>query len=362
MSAYLSGIGVVVGLELKQRVRSVAWYVLLGVSGFLVLVVTAVLGLSLGAFGNDDVGGAVFSALIFFVLLLGTLVSPAVSGNAVNGDRDAGTLATTQVTQASAGQLVLGKFVAAWLTALSFLAVSVPFLIVAVVIGGVPLATVLVAIPVVAVELGVVAAIGVGLSGVIQRPLFSVVVTYLAVAALSIGTLIAFGLAMLAVRTEVTTTYVDVDYEASEFDEATGEITGEIVCADPVVSSYEVPRTDTVWWLLAANPYVVLADAVPPSFDRNGNGVDLFTGIAGQVRQAQIAPKFEDFVDYCAEYDNLYSGDGDYNTVEEVYGKTVPSWFVGLAIHVALAAVALWGAARATRTPSTRLAKGSRIA
>ncbi len=361
MSAYLNGIGVVVGLELKQRVRSVAWYVLLGVSGFLVLVVTAVLGLSLGAYGNDDIGGTVFSALIFFVLLLGTLVSPAVSGNAVNGDRDAGTLATTQVTQASAGQLVLGKFVAAWLTALSFLVVSVPFLIVAVVIGGVPLATVLVAIPVVAVELGVVAAIGVGLSGVIQRPLFSVVVTYLTVAALSLGTLIAFGLAMLTVRTEVTSTYVDIDYAASEVDPDTGEITGEVVCAPPVTDTYEAPRADAVWWLLAANPYVVLADAVPPTFDRYGSSRDLFTGIAGGVRQAQIPIETEVFQDWCAQYGSVTQPE-DYDTLEDVYGKTVPSWFVGLAIHVAIAAIALWAAARATRTPSTRLAKGSRIA
>jgi ABC-type transport system involved in multi-copper enzyme maturation permease subunit len=361
VSAYLSGIGVVVGLELKQRVRSVAWYVLLGVSGFLVLVVTAVLGLSLGAFGDDDVGGTVFSALIFFVLLLGTLVSPAVSGNAVNGDRDAGTLATTQVTQTTAGQLVLGKFLAAWLTALAFLAVSVPFLIVAVVIGGVPLATVLISLPVVAVELGVVAAVGVGLSGVIQRPLFSVVVTYLVVAALSLGTLIAFGLATLAVRTEVTQISVDVDYEASEYDEQTGEITGEIVCAEPYEYTYEQPRTDLVWWLLAANPYVVVADAVPPVFNAEGYGNDLFTGIAGGVRQAQIAPEAEQFVDYCSTYDNLYGG-GVVDTPEDIYARTVPSWFVGLIIHVALAAVALWGATRSLRTPSTRLAKGSRIA
>ena len=361
MSAFLSGIGVIVGLELRQRVRTVAWYVLLGVSGLLVLIVTVVLSLSLGAFGNDDVGGAVFSALIFFVLLLGTLVSPAVSGNAVNGDRDAGTLATTQVTQASAGQLVLGKFLAAWLTALAFLAVSVPFLIVAVVIGGVPLATVLIAIPVVAVELGVVAAIGVGLSGVVSRPLFSVVATYLAVAALSLGTLIGFALGMLAVRTEVTQTTIDVDYEASEYDDATGQITGEIVCADPQVNVFEQPRSDLVWWLLAANPYVVVADAVPPVFDRYGNGVDLFSGIAGQVRQAQIAPETEELVDYCAEYNNVY-GPSTSETAEEVYAKTVPSWFVGLAIHVALAALALWGATRAIRTPSARLAKGSRIA
>ena len=66
----------------------------------------------------DDGGGGVFSTIVFFVLLLGTLVSPALSGNAINGERDAGTLATTQVTLISTAQLVVGKWVAAWLTAL----------------------------------------------------------------------------------------------------------------------------------------------------------------------------------------------------------------------------------------------------
>ena len=48
-----------------------------------------------------------------------------------------------------------------------------------------------------------VAAFGVGLSGILNRPLFSVVTTYLVVAALTVGTLIAFGLGGSAVRTEV---------------------------------------------------------------------------------------------------------------------------------------------------------------
>ena len=97
MKTWLSGVGVVLGLELRQRVRGTGWYVLLGVFTLLVGLVTLLLWLSLGALGGDTAGG-IFSTLIFFVLLLGTLVVPAVSGNAINGDRAAGTLATTQVT------------------------------------------------------------------------------------------------------------------------------------------------------------------------------------------------------------------------------------------------------------------------
>ena len=152
-----------------------------------------------------------FSTIVFFVLLLGTLVSPALSGNAINGERDAGTLATTQVTLITTAQLVIGKWLAAWLTALAFLAASLPFLLFAIVLGQVSAATIAISVLVLALELGVIAAIGVGLSGVLTRPLFSVVVTYLVVAALSIGTLIAFGLGGAAIQTTVRQTYIGVD-------------------------------------------------------------------------------------------------------------------------------------------------------
>ena len=60
---------------------------------------------------------------------------------------------------------------------------------------------------VLALEVGVVAAIGVGLSGLLTKPILSIVVTYLVVAALSIGTLIAFSLLGLANTSEQRTTF-----------------------------------------------------------------------------------------------------------------------------------------------------------
>ena len=48
-------------------------------------------------------------------------------------------------------------------------------------------------------------------------------------------------------------------------------------------------------------------------------------------------------------------------TREQVEG-TVPSWFVGLGIHLLLAAGALWWAIARTRTPARRLPRGTRIA
>ena len=68
--------------------------------------------------------------------------------------------------------------------------------------------TIVVSVLVLALELGVIAAIGVGFSGLLGKPLFSIVVTYLAVAALSIGSLIGFGLASLADQSEARVTYI----------------------------------------------------------------------------------------------------------------------------------------------------------
>lgn len=360
---FFSGLWLIASLELRQRVRGVAWYVLLGVFVLLVGIVTALLWMSTSAWASG--GGGVFSTIIFFVLLLGTLVSPALSGNAINGDRDSGTLATTQVTLITTGQLVMGKFVAAWITALAFLAASVPFLFFAVVLGEVSVATILMSVLVLAAELGVVAAVGVGLSGILTRPLFSIVVTYLVVAALSIGTLISFALLGTATKSEVTTTTYEIG--SSTFDPDTGAQT-DIVCMPPTTYRYEVPRFDYYWWILAANPYVVVADASPGVFDEHGGAAqDLFGWIAVGVRSAQKAPDLD------VEYNNCQAaapgGEGNSEsylpsgpTPEQVYNSAVPSWFVGLAIHLVLGAGALYWAWRRTYAPARRLPTGSRIA
>lgn len=364
MKRYLDTLGTLVRLELRQRIRSTAWVVLVSVVFVLVGLVTALLWASLAAFGADvDVSAGVYSTIIFFVLLVGTLVTPAISGAAINGDRDAGTLATTQVTLASANQIVIGKFLAAWTVALTFLAASLPALLFTLIAGGVRPDTLAASLGVLVLELGVVAAVGVGLSGLITRPLFSVVTTYLVVAALSIGTLIAFTLGGLAVQSQQTQTYISIDYsDGGEFDPVTG-LPEEIVCLEPMSYTSNVPRFDLVWGILAANPYLVLADAAPTTFDRNGYPVDLFGQIALGVRSAQLPFEAERVVDECAA---ALAGDPwlgyPYLTPEETFAQTVPSWFVGLAIHLVLAIAALLGAIARTRTPAGTLPTGSRIA
>ncbi|AMB59091.1 ABC transporter permease [Microterricola viridarii] len=349
---FWGGVRLIIGLELRQRVRGVAWYVLLGVFFVIVGLVTVLLWFATNAI--DSGGGGMFSTIIFFVLLLASLVSPALSGNAINGDRDSGVLATTQVTLISTWQLVLGKFFAAWLTALAFLAAALPFLLFAVVLGQVSLGTIAVSTLVLALELGVIAAIGVGLSGIQVRPLFSIVTTYLVIAALSVGTLIVFGLAGLATQTQGTFTMTQREYSTDLNDNGIDEWT----CSTPEVTVRSVPRFDLYWGVLAANPYVVLADAAPGTFDGNGNPKDLFGWIAVGVRSAQQTPEINSSYDDCARD----AEEVHYPTAEEIYNSAVPSWFVGLSIHLLLGAGALFWAVKRTDTPAKRLPTGSRVA
>lgn len=361
-------LGTIVGLELTQRTRSVAWYVLLGVFATLLVIVTAMSFLAWG-YVEEQRGAAIYSTIVYFTLLLIVLVSPTLSGNAINGDRDAATLAPVQVTLATTAEILLGKFLAAWITGLAFVAVSIPFLVIASLAGGGAIGTIAVSLLVLVFEVGVIAAIGVALSGILSKPLFSVATTYLVVAALVIGTLIAFTLVGFTMRSTAVSHYRSLDYQMYEGDTfpcMPGEVPSddypcdedvEITCGEWQTSTYEMPRFDYVWWMLSANPFVILADATPTQFDRHGYPVDLFGQIKFGVRSAQQPPELEQRWDDCSPM--RYE---DQPTPEETIAQSTPSWFVGMALQALLAAGLLWWAWARTRTPAGRLPSGTRIA
>lgn len=391
----LRRIGVLTGLELRQRVRRPGFYVLLGVF-FLVVVGITWLG-SLIFSGDAYLPSGVASVALYGVLLMVVLVTPTFTGNAINGERDAATLAPVQVTLATTSEILLAKLLAGWTTGLVYLVVALPALIFAFVRealrpgvtmiadGGagsvVPsIGTLAVALVILIVEIGVISAIGVGLSAVIARPLFSVAATYLIVMLLVLGTLIAFALGSFAFRTPTSLTtespaevYVETgmaDALPSCDDAAEPCLEERLDLSETCVEVRgwsQAPRTDYVWWVLAANPFVVLADATPTIYDASDYPADLFGQIKLGVRYAQHAPELEtaDWSDPCdgepaptgLEYDS-----SDEETPREVIESSTPSWFVGLGVQLILAVgLMLWGGAR-TRTPSRGTPPGSRIA
>lgn len=385
LGAYAGGVGAVVGMEIRQRLRSRGWYIMLAIWFGIIWLVTALTWTSWQAqessrlvwdSGSSAVGPGplIFEVILAFVLLFGLLVAPAFSANAISGDRSAGTLAIMQVTLLRPGQILWGKFLASWIAALAFLVASVPFLIFGIAQGGLGAGHILVALLMLAVELGVVCALGVGISALANRPLFSIVVTYLSVAVLTFGTLIAFGLgAMLSNGTvaanqayykgmEMYQGHAPVegepDPDAGTYPPAPkpSEITdenNEYACYGPL-EEQPATRTERVAWMLAMNPFVVVADAIPYP-QRSGesqqhfSSTGLFENISQAARSAQAGP---DATYQCA------NGKVSASYVQQ----TVPLWPLGLGLQLVVTAGILALGWRALRTPAGRLAKGTRIA
>ncbi len=379
LTQYSSSVSAVVGMELRQRLRSRGWYIMLAIWFALIWLVTALTWISWKAqsgynfdagFGRTSPGPLIFEAVLAFVLLFGLLVAPAFSANAISGDRAAGTLAIMQVTLLRPGQLLWGKFLASWIAALAFLVVSVPFLIFGIAQGGLGVGYIAVGLLMMAGELGVVCALGVGISALANRPLFSIVVTYLTVAALAFGTLIAFGMGMMLSNgtVEANQSYYKNMYQGSDGPDAEyldgdmypappkpKDITDEndeYSCFGPLVEQ-RAPRSERVAWMLGMNPFVVVADAIPYP-DRNTSGQQnyssgMFEMISQSARYAQAGP---DATYQCAN-----------GKVAPLYlSKQAPLWPLGLGLQLLVAAGVLTLSWRALRTPAGKLPKGTRVA
>lgn len=374
LRGYFEGVFAVFGMEIRQRLRSRGWYIMLVLWFVIIGIVTALTWWSWLAqkesMGEWDPSAAVaspgpliFEVVLAFVLLFALLVAPAFSANAINGDRAGGTLAILQVTLLRPGQILWGKFLASWVAGVAFLIASAPFLVFAIVQGGLGLGHIGIALLMLAVEIAVVCALGVGISALANRPLFSIVVTYLVVAALVFGTLIAFGLgSAVSVGTVQANemrfaTYYEYNSELEYDQEIKGEIPkgatdsdGEMYCIGPITEQSAV-RTDRVAWMLGMNPFVVVADAIPyevPTADyQSAEGV--FAMISQGSRAAQAGP---DTTHPCA-HGKLSP---DYMEQE------TPLWPLGLGLQLIVAAAVLAWGWRALRTPAGKLPKGTRVA
>lgn len=319
-----SGVVTVAAQEFRLRIRAGRWRWLLAIWTAVVVGFAVLLRLSLSATGSisdtQPAGPPLFGGTLLFVLGLGILVVPALTAQSVNGDRERGTLATLQVTLLSASEIGLGKLVAAWVAALIFLALTLPVVIWAMVEGGLPVLNVVVTLLVVALLLGVVCAVSQGWSALFARSITSALVSYLTVFALTIGTLIAFGLV-----TALTT--------ASQSGQA---------------------RTDRTWPLLAPNPFVVLADAAPrlPASRDPVTGLprerplDPLGSLGDAIREVRRGPDPAGFIDTPAD-DNP---------------EPAPVWPLGLGIDVALGVGAAVVTVRRLRMPAGKLGRGVRVA
>jgi ABC-2 type transport system permease protein len=350
----VSGVLTVARLEFKLRIRSGRWRWLVG-AWFVVLLVVTWLVRTAASQPNivgesvereRTLGAVMFGVVVLVVLALALLVAPALAAQSVNGDRERGTLATLQVTRLRAAEIALGKLVASWGTALVFLAVTLPLALWCYAEGGLSVGRVAGVYLVTALLLGVVCAVSLGLSALLARSTTSGVLAYLTVFALAAGTAIVFGLVTASTQQQVTGTSRICDGPGTN-------------CTD---SSYEttISRPDRTWWLLAPNPFAVLADSAPAGpvhRERLPNGdvvevpadVDVLGSLSRELHKIRATPQRVEH---------------DYGTSFEVpEGVTGgPVWPLGLGIDLALAAGAVWLTVVRLRTPTHRLARGQRVA
>ena len=353
------GISTVARQEFTLRIRAGRWRWLLSlwfllVSGFTVLADVAVRASYEHA---DNKGVVVYGVLVLFVLGLALLVVPSLTGQSVNGDRERGTLATLQVTRLSALEIALGKLASAWGTALAFLALALPAVLYSTTLGGVPLGRVVVVNVVVALLLGVVAAIALCLSSLLSRSTTSGVLSYLSVFALSVGTLICFGIgAAISTERVMEQSQCPSREELQQGGVPADEI--DRILADCQVSSYETTRarTDHVWWLLAPNPFVIVADAAP----------QLPKETAAERRARLVAEQSGVSRNDLRDSDPLGAigrGVRDLRKPphsEDRARKAVWPWGLGFDLLVGVGAV--WVTARRLHAPSRSLPKGQRVA
>jgi hypothetical protein len=290
-----------------------------------------------------------FGGLMLFVLALALLVVPALTSQSVNGDRERGVLATLQVTLLSPLEIALGKLAAAWGVALVFLGLTAPWVAWSYVEGGVSVTRVVAVAGIIALLLGVFCATSLGLSSLLSRTTTSAVLSYVTVFGAVVGTLIVFGIGV-GVTTEHRVRHEQVP---TGFD-TSGNPTG---FTDQTFND-DLPRPDRVWWLLAPNPFVVLADAAPVSgrvltgYEITDHGrvpvyrtpsMDVLSSLGNAVREVRKDPVAE-----------VLSG-GATST-----GKSL--WPTGLLVDVLVGGAMVWVTAARLRTPSKKLARGQRVA
>lgn len=384
------GISTVAMHEFRIRLRTGRWRWLLGAWFVVLLVFTSLLRWAIAAtrpdFRADFVPGSVelpppppigtplFGGLMLFVLGLALLVVPALIAQSVNGDRERGVLATLQVTLLTPTEIALGKLLAAWVTALVFLVTTLPLVAWSVIEGGVGLDRVVVTMLVVALLLGVVCAVAQSLSALLARSTTSAVLSYVAVFAVTVGTVIAFGLALpLTSETRTVTERIPVWDNPPPEEEFIGP-DGEFRPPSPgqqgppdrwETQTYQISdvRPEKVWWLLAPNPFVILADAAPdtePRFDprtgaRLADPFDPLGEIGNAVRDARDPSEHRMVPAYGA-----VPPEG--MVPPEPEPEPGPVWPYGLVFDVLLGAGAVALTIRRLRTPVRKLPRGVRIA
>ena len=359
-----TGVRTIMVLELRQRVRATRWRIMLGIWLAVLIVLCGGLVIAVETTSPDGASNdfllTLYDIVVCFVLGIGLIVAPTLSATSINGDRADATLALLQATALRSREIVVGKLLAAWVAAIAFLGVAVPFLILLTVAGGSHWQALLAHLVILVFTLGAVCAIGLGFSGLTARPSASAVLTYLVVAALTVGTPLATAVSASLVTGPQTVVTYRMDYDASSEE--------QFVCKpEPEVSTHDVTRTNRIWWMLAPNPFVALGDATAhapqqPASASFGDPASLLS-LTGQGVDIMRNPQADRVVhNYCEDREDSHDDSSSRRNRGGPLAEHLVFWPASLAVLVALGAGGVVTASRRLRVPAGRLPRGVRLA
>jgi ABC-type transport system involved in multi-copper enzyme maturation permease subunit len=347
----IAGVRTVYGLELRQRLRSRWWAITIAIWFTALAALTTLIYMTVtGDESSRRAGATMFGVVTILVLSLAALVSPALSATSINGDRSQGVLAALQSTLLTPAELVIGKLLASWTSALSLIATAMPFFAWAFLLGGTTGRRLITTLVLISITLLVVCAIGLGCSALVVRTSGSAAQTYLLVTLLGLGLPLIFGLSLQLV--ERPSTKMRPETTSVGMDASGNELTG----CQMRLSTRSLLHSEYTWWLLAASPYVVVADASPA--EQEPSGSDPLSEIRSGVRLARLGP--DDGPDTCAE---LQQQTGPGPSSRQAEADNLPAtWPYGLAIDLLIGAAFTVGAIRRLHIPAKRLPRGTRVA
>lgn len=359
-----SGVRTVAGLDLRRRLRGprwpgllVAW--LLAVYGLITLAWFATSGSAAGARGI-----VVHSLTTSFVLGAGLLVVPAATATLLGGDRRRGTLAVLQATRLGAAEIVLGKLLGAGAMVGVLVLLALPAWGFALAAGGVTPGRLALGIALVAGCLASVGAIGLACSARVAHPAASTALTYGVVTLLTVGTVVLHGAVTgLTARTAAR--------EVRVVDPADPRVARCVT----VTAQRRETHPELTWWLLAPNPFVVVADAAPagagPARSTGGTGTgagvesvfDPLTAVRDGVRASRLGPDAAP-LDECpagaAGADDDAESDARARVEADAMARlaaAAPVWPLGAVILAVAGVAAARTAIRLVRIPSGRVTR-----
>ncbi|UVF79248.1 ABC transporter permease [Gordonia mangrovi] len=367
-------VGVIVGLEVRQRVRTTRWKITLTVA-FLVIsaVVFGSMFVALSPVGADyrDWAQNLYSIVLGTLLFLGIVLAPTLTATAINGDRKDATLAVVQATPISNWQLAVGKLIGNWMSCLALMVIALPYLVWAVVAAPYGIGPGILGVIVCAALFACYCGIGLGFSAMTSRPAGSAVLTQATVFFLLLGLPALFGL--LYTTTAQEHEVVRAQYSWS--DEFSEPVQTPPPCEDVEVTQ-TFHHTERIWWLLTPNPALIVPDVVAPYDNPPVDGWDsdnLPPGptLAAPIAEMLSASRAGPYVDAptCGEGTVYYSGSADdglsgYYRDKRAHeqARVGDSWYLGLFINLVFGAIGVVVAARRLRVPAGTLPRGVRIA